>query len=157
MYRAVLSVCLLLAGAAQPVWAGASQQGDLAGTWKIDQERTTADPDLTTQLVINQMGDAIRIDYYEGKRLAATEKFIADGRSRERYQTRLGKGFARARWEKGALVITTDVALDNEGLQSYSTVERWMVSKDGKTLTKKTADGKVRVFTRASEAEAAGH
>lgn len=157
MYRAVFAVCLMLAGAAQPGWAGAAQPGNLAGTWKIDQERSTADPDLTTQVVISQMGDALRLDYYEGKRLAATEKFIADGQSRERYKTRLGKGFASARWEKGALLIVTDVALDNQGLQSYSSNERWSVSKDGKMLTRKTGDGKQRVFTRVAEAEEAGH
>jgi len=155
MYRAVLAICLMLAGAAPPVFAGEPQAGNLAGTWKIDQERTTADPDLTTQIVVSQMGDAVRIDYYEGKRLAATEKFIADGQSRERYRTRMNKAYASARWEKGSLVVVTDVALDNEGLQSYSMSERWTVSKDGKTLTRKTGDGKVKVFDRA--AEAAGH
>ncbi len=148
MRRVVFAVCVALVGVA----LAGDAQSNLAGTWTIDQDRSTAMPDLTTQIVVSQSGDAVRFDYYEGKRLAASERFIADGRSRERYKTNLGKGFASARWHKGTLMIETTVAMDNEGLQSYNTSERWSVSADGKTLTMKTGDDKVKVFTRVAEA-----
>jgi hypothetical protein len=146
----VLVVSMVVAGTPQPA-------GNLAGTWKIDHDHSTAAPDLTTQIVVIQMGDAIRFDYYEGKRIASSEHFIVDGRSRERYKTQQGKSFGRARWQKGALLIETTTALDNEGLQSYNSTERWTVSGDGKTLTMKSGDGKVRVFTRIADAEEPGH
>lgn len=152
MYRVLLAVCLVMVG----VMFAAETQANLAGTWKIDQDRSTAAPDLTTQLVIEQSGDAIRFDYYEGKRLASSERFIADRRSRERYRTQLGKSFATVRWQKGALVIETTTGMDTEGLQNYNSTERWSVSADGKTLTMKSGDGKVKVFTRVVETEEKG-
>lgn len=154
MYRGMFIVGLLLVGV---MFAGTPPAApNLTGTWKIDQDRSTAMPDLTTQIVISQIGDAVRFDYYEGKKLAASERFIADGRSRERYRTNLGKGFATVRWQKSALVIETTVAMNNEGTQAYGSSERWSISADGKTLTMKNGDGTVKIFARVPDAEEKG-
>ncbi len=147
MYRIVFAVSLLLSGVAM-----AGTQVNLAGNWKLDYRQSTVDltNESSNRLVISQMGDALRFDRYKDAKLISTENIIADGKSRQRYKTRLEIAYVKARWEKGGLVLVTDSMLDNEGTQSYSTTERWEVSKDGKTLSKKTSDG-VLVFSREPE------
>jgi hypothetical protein len=71
---------------------------------------------------------------------------VTDGEERPSYSTRLARAYARARWDKNELVVTTRVFLDVYGYQSYSEADRWDVSDDGKTLTDKSSDGKVMVY-----------
>ena len=147
MYRVLLVVLLTFAATAQ------TKVPNLSGTWKLDRDKTTADlsRDKTTQLVVSQTQEDVRFDYYENDHLLGSDVFVPDGKERKRYETRVERAVSKARWHKGALLVTTWVYLDPQGYQSYTITDRWEVSPDGKTLTDKTSDGKKIVYQRAPE------
>ena len=144
MYRVLFAVCILLGGATY-----AAPQPNLSGTWLLQPTKSTADLSQLqgNRLVISQSGNAVSFDYYRGKNLVASESFVANGIDKVRYKTRLYMAYGTAHWRNRALVIITDWMLNNEGTQTYSTTERWEVSKDRKTLYKKTSDGMI-VYSR---------
>ncbi len=141
-------VILLLAA------AGAAQSGlpDFSGTWRLDRDLTTADlrRNKTSILVVYQSLDEVRFDYFDNQRPLGSETFVPDGQERFRYKTRLERAYARTRWEKNGLVITTRSFLDANGYQSYNMADRWELSSDGKTLTNKSSDGKAMVYYKLS-------
>jgi hypothetical protein len=145
MYRILFAICILLGGTAY----AATSQPNLSGTWIPQPQKSTGDLSQLqgNRLVIDQTGDAVSFDYYRGTKPVSSETIVADGQSKVRYKTRLYVAYGTARWQKAALVIDTQWVLNNEGTQTYTTTERWEVSKDRKTLYKKTSDG-VIVFSR---------
>lgn len=147
MIRTALAVLLLTAAAV----AGTAAPPNFAGKWKLDVVRSTGDTTRNGTIVINQNGNALEFNYYTGVESAGTDVFVTDGHQRERYRTRLGTAYTRARWEKGALLITTTTALNNEGTQTYDDSERWSLSKDGQVLSMKSSDGKVLIYTKVIE------
>ncbi|MFB3813410.1 MAG: hypothetical protein ACE14L_04800 [Terriglobales bacterium] len=125
---------------------------DFSGVWLIDPIRSHGDsiPRDTTVILIRQAGNELTFEHYATRDIEraprAVEVFVADGRSKKRYSTRTQVAHARAKFDKGALVIDTTTTLDLYGAQSFSDRERWTLSPDGKTLTEKVSDGSVIVF-----------
>lgn len=135
--------------------AAAAQSGTPAfsGTWRLDRDLTTADLrwNKITVLTVTQSGEEVRFQYFDPDRLLGSETFVIDGEERPRYSTRLARAYARARWDKNKLVVTTRVFLDVYGYQSYSEADSWELSEDGTTLTDKSSDGKVMVYYKLDE------
>jgi hypothetical protein len=123
---------------------------DLSGTWRLDRDLTTADLrwERTSILVVEQSGDEVRFDHYDGERFIGAERFIIDNTERPRYTTRLERAYARVKWDKNRLVVSTRSFLDVYGYQWYTMVDRWELSPDGETLSNKSSDGKVLVYNR---------
>jgi hypothetical protein len=139
-----LLVVLLLTGAA----AAQAEMPAFSGTWRLDRDLTTADLrwNKITILTVTQSDEEVRFHYFDRDRSVGSETFVTDGEERPRYSTRLARAYARARWDKDELVVTTRVFLDVYGYQSYNEADRWELSEDGKTLTDKSSDGKVMVY-----------
>jgi hypothetical protein len=139
-----LLIVLLLTVAA----AAQAEMPDFSGTWRLDRDLTTADLrwNKITILTVTQSDQEVRFRYFDRDRSLGSETFVTDGEERPSYSTRLARAYARARWDKNELVVTTRVFLDVYGYQSYSEADRWDVSDDGKTLTDKSSDGKVMVY-----------
>ncbi|MFB3917597.1 MAG: hypothetical protein ACE14M_12760 [Terriglobales bacterium] len=142
---AAVLLCCSIAYAAEP-----KSYPDLSGNWALDPVNSTADPIYmqASRIVITQSRTYLQFEFRSGQRLVAREYYTADGKERPRYSTRLESASAKAIFQKGQLVITTRSALDNEGLQQYTETDRWYVSPDGKTLTNKMSDGKLRVYQK---------
>ena len=139
-----LLVVLLLTSAA----AAQAEMPAFSGTWRLDRDLTTADLQWNkiTILTVTQSDEEVRFHYFDRDRSVGSETFVTDGEERPRYRTRLARAYARARWDKNELVVTTRVFLDVYGYQSYNEADRWELSADGKTLTDKSSDGKVMVY-----------
>jgi len=124
----------------------------MSGTWRLDRDLTTADlrSNKTNRIVVRQLADNIRIQYFHDDQFLGAEAFIADWIERPRYQTRIERAYARVRWEKDGLLIRTRSFLDAQGYQSYTMEDRWELSDHGETLTDRGSDGKLMVYYRVS-------
>lgn len=153
MIHNVVAVAVLLLA-----WVAGPGTPDLSGSWVLNPVKSTANPipkaKGPTRLIITQNGNNINFDSYDGNGLDHSSSFVVDDKERPRYKTRLERAYARARWDKGELVIVTRSFLDPEGTQSYTDVERWSLAKDGKTLVHKLSDGKVEVYEKKEPARA---
>lgn len=127
---------------------------DISGVWRLDRDLTTADLrwNKTDKIIVTQTGEKIRFDYFQDTHLLAADTFVTDWIERPRYQTRIERAYARARWDTDGLLIRTRSFLDAQGYQTYSIEDRWEVSDGGKTLTDKGSDGKLMVFYLISSA-----
>lgn len=128
---------------------------DLTGYWKLDVIHSTAAPaDMqASQVVISEFGNRLEFEFRAGHKVVSREYFTTDGIERPRYRSRLETASAKAKFEKDQLVIVTRSALDNEGLQQYTETDRWFLSKDGKVLTNKMTDGKLRIYEKGKPPE----
>ena len=145
----VLVVTLLAAANQSPSEPSPNAVPNLAGTWKLDRDLTTADLTRvkTDVVVIKQSSENVRFEYYDrDRRRFGVETFITDGYERKRYVTRIERAYARAKWKDNLLVIRTRSTLDLEGYQSYELLDTWERSADGKTLTNHSSDGKATVY-----------
>jgi hypothetical protein len=151
-------VCTMLIGLLTACgWAAkaTSMPPNFSGTWNIDIFKSVNLP--FSHIIVSQDETSIHFDYFQGKKKMAAETFILDGRERPRWENNITRGYARAKFEKGQLVITTRVVTDQQGDQSYMEVDKWVMSPDGSTLTNKPADGKTVIYVRKKEpAEAPG-
>jgi hypothetical protein len=143
VFRRLVLVALLAAPALFAVTALAqSADPDFSGKWRLDPVRSTGDPSHGALIEITQTGNSIEFSYRDG-----AERFTADGKERQRYQSRFGVAYARARWDKGSLVISTRTILDDGGSQSFTDTERWSLSSEN-VLSLRTSDGKTLVYTK---------
>ena len=126
---------------------------NLSGYWKLDPINSTASAaDMQASFVnIRQSSDEIDFDYRGGTRSLGEETIYLDGRSHVRYKTHIETAFARAKFRKGVLVITTEHSLSNYSSQGYTETEEWSLLPDGHTLTHKLTDGKKVVYTKVPE------
>ncbi len=150
MRKAILSAALLVL-LATCGWA-AKQSAippNLTGTWNIDIFKSANLP--FSHIIVSQDEIRIHFDYFQGRKQMASETFIFDGRERPRWENNINRGYARAKFEKGQLVITTRVVTDQEGNQSYMEVDKWVMSPDGSILTYKPADGRTVIYVRKKE------
>ncbi len=150
MRQAIL--CAVLLGLLTVCGWGAKQSSmppNLSGTWNIDIFKSANLP--FSHIVVTQDEISVHFDYYQGRKQMASETFILDGRERPRWENNITRGYARAKFEKGQLVITTRVVTDQQGDQSYMEVDKWVVSPDGLILTYKPADGKTVIYVRKKE------
>jgi hypothetical protein len=125
---------------------------DLSGKWRLDRDRSAGPslPRAATALDITQRGDDVKFTYYSGGAATGSESFLADGVERDRYSTRIERAFAKVRWHKDDLIITTRHVLDALGYQAYSETDSWLLSPDRQTLTAKLSDGSLLVYERES-------
>ncbi len=142
LFCVVLLACVALASTAAPP--------DLSGHWNLEPLKSKGDTSQYSALHITQHGDQVDIQYFRGAQNVGNDVFTTDGRERSRGSTRLGVSYAKARWDKKDLVVTTRTTLDESGNQTYSDTERWSLSPDGKTLTLKSSDTTL-VFTKEAE------
>ncbi len=151
MRKAVVCAALL-ASVTMLGWAAkqSSLPPNLSGTWNIDIFKSANLP--FSHIVVSQDEIRIHFDYYQGRKQMGSETFILDGRERPRWENNINRAYARAKFEKGQLVITTRVVTDQEGYQSYMEEDRWVVSSDGSILTYKPADGRTVIYVRKKEA-----
>ncbi len=150
MRRILICSCLLGLLAAY-AWAAkqSSIPPNFSGTWNIDIFKSTNLP--FSHIIVSQDEIRIHFDYFQGRKQMGSETFVLDGRERPRWENNINRGYARAKFEKGQLVITTRVVTDQEGNQSYMEVDKWVMSPDGSVLTYKPADGRTVIYVRKKE------
>jgi hypothetical protein len=134
-------------------WAGAADiRPDFSGTWKINNDKSTRDapPDRVYICEIHQKGDTITVSTKATPAPAiapidgtftANNKLVVD-KSLPHYH------YTQTRWEGATFIIQI---VDKESKKETArvlgaVVETWVLSHDGKTLTKlrqNAANGKV--------------
>lgn len=139
------------------IFAAQTAAPNLAGRWKLDLDASTGTPPVpgASLLIVSQSEDDMQFQW-EGNNgsLLAGESFPTDWSSNRRFSTRTQVGYARAHWRDNQFVVETKVVMDVDGYQSFSYTERWTISRDGKTLTQTSSDGKKLVFERVPDAPA---
>jgi hypothetical protein len=150
-----LSVVLLLICIALPSFAAESSTvapPSFTGNWKLDPIHSTADRrDLrASNVLITSYGNTLQIDFIAGGDILNRDIFTLDGMYYPSYYTRtISRAFVAAKMEnKSELVVQTRALLDVSGTQEYAQTDTWSVSPDGKTLTNRMTDGKLRVYIK---------
>ncbi|HEU4387849.1 MAG TPA: hypothetical protein VFV34_08635 [Blastocatellia bacterium] len=123
----------------------ASEKPDFSGAWALDQDRSFSNPPGFNQtMTVTQNGNEIKLDAKvttaQGEQ-AISERFILDGQERD-FTPPAGpqgaKGRRKAYWLPGdrGIVVEDQVTTDSpSGPVSQSTIRKWILSADGKTLT----------------------
>ena len=158
MYKSVVFTVLLFAFFAQPIFAQPTP--NLAGTWKFDPVASTGVPQAkgALLLVISQSGEELTFEYYrdtsaERGEPIQTTYYSTNGRERMGNKVRTYVAYVKSYWERQTLVVRTRAVVDATGEQIFDMEERWMLSKDGNTLTEKSSDGTKAVYTRQPNPE----
>lgn len=143
---ASFAALLLLSGA----FAVERAPADLSGNWKLVREKSKGASlaKAATELEITQRGDEVKFDFFDNGEPSESESFLADNIERSRYTTRVDRAYARVRWDKDTLVITTRHFLDALGYQSFSETDSWVLARDRNTITTNVSDGSVLVYQR---------
>ncbi len=142
--RAVLAVLIMATLAA----AVTKKPPDLSGKWKLSREESTADPRFMKDdsMIVTQKDEVVKFAYFVDDKADGAETIVVDGLDHKRYVTRIERAYARARWGKDELVITTKHVMDILGYQFYDETERWVLSPDRRTLVNELPDGKKIVW-----------
>ena len=145
----LLVVFLLLAVALQ----AATVASDLVGRYHFIPEKSKGGqhfpPDTT--LLVKQAGSRMYFEYWANNRIFQRDEYRADGKSEKLYTNTNETVLVDGRLSKNELMITTHHIIENEiGPQSFNDIDRWVLSKDGKTLAYHPSDGKGMLFERES-------
>ncbi|HTP87236.1 MAG TPA: hypothetical protein VMJ34_09810 [Bryobacteraceae bacterium] len=108
---------------------------DYSGIWKLNPKesdlRSTNEPNVTT-LRIEQRGNRIHCTAIpEGGGAAVSWDYTLDQKD-AKYKIGDTSRNSRLKWEGNALLVNTLVSARNN---TYTVMDRWKMSKDGRTLT----------------------
>ncbi|MBV9087524.1 MAG: hypothetical protein JOY79_08575, partial [Acidobacteriaceae bacterium] len=123
---------------------------DLSGVWKLvsEKSRGASLAKAANELELTQRGDEVKFDFFHDGEPSGSESFLADNIERSRYMTRVDRAFARVRWDKDTLVVTTRHFIDALGYQTFSETDSWALSRDRNTIINTVSDGSVLVYER---------
>ena len=119
---------------------------DLSGTWVLVERRSNPmfrPKTISSTITIVQSGGEIRITTrfnVDGQDAVTEVVLYMDGREQRRYGQKGQVYVTRTVWDAGTLVTTHKSAYTSTGYRTRyeETVYKWTLSKDNKTLTRRT-------------------